>query len=213
MLTCLACLRRAFLCRYPRLSFADRLPFPQTFLQRSRLTQAPAHSTWASIKKGHHVREIRKNLKRASRPGKAISAEGATAYSKKISKPVERTLQARAKNNELYETTMSASSENSVPENVSEEESKRRALHEMQYLQDPFRLAGHVQQLLRHDEVQRAYDLVLTSQKEGSRNIVSWNHLIDYHMHKGKVSDALWYYNQVCCSQLRLCTCAYLYPQ
>ncbi|KAL9625760.1 MAG: hypothetical protein Q9160_000080 [Pyrenula sp. 1 TL-2023] len=195
MLTCLACLRRAFSCRYPSPSLTDR--FPQTFLRRSRLGQGPAHSTWASIKKGHHVREIRKNLKRASRSGKAISAEGATAYSKKISKPVERTLRARAKNNELYETTMSVGSENSLQENVSEEESKKRALHEMKYLQDPFRLAGHVQQLLRHDEVQRAYDLLLTSQKEGSRNIVSWNHIIDYHMHNRKVSDALWYYNQM----------------
>lgn len=76
--------------------------------------------------------------------------------------------------------------------------SKQKAQQEMQYLRDPFRLADHVQKLLQHGEVQRAYDLVLVSANEGSRNIVSWNHLMDYHMSKGKVSDALKYYNQVC---------------
>lgn len=194
MLTCLACLRRAFL------PLPLKIPTFDTWevFTPTRLNRRVKHSTWASIQKGHHVREIRKHLKRASRPGKATTGENATAYSKKISKPVQRTLLSRVANNKTYDLTMSVDAKSKGSKTPTEGESNSRALREIQYLRDPHRLASHVQRLLRHGEVQFAYDLVLVSQNAGLRNIVSWNHLLDYHMSKGMVSEALKYYNHVC---------------
>jgi len=67
---------------------------------------------------------------------------------------------------------------------------------ELRYLHDPLKLADHTINLLKKDDYHKALELV----KMSSRNMsctVSWNHLMDYEMYKGRVSNALKIYNDV----------------
>lgn len=67
---------------------------------------------------------------------------------------------------------------------------------ELRYLHDPVKLADHTVNLLKKDDYHKALELV----KMSSRNMsctVSWNHLLDYEMYKGRVSNAMKIYNDV----------------
>lgn len=67
---------------------------------------------------------------------------------------------------------------------------------ELRYLHDPLKLADHTISLLKKDDYHKALELV----KLSSRNMsctVSWNHLMDYEMYKGRVSNAIMIYNDV----------------
>lgn len=67
---------------------------------------------------------------------------------------------------------------------------------ELVWLQDPVKLAENTISLLRNDDHEKALDTVrLASKKESCT--VSWNHLIDYDMSKGKVQKAVKIYNEV----------------
>lgn len=67
---------------------------------------------------------------------------------------------------------------------------------ELRHLKDPLKLAEHVVNLLRHDENSKALELVRLNSKNAACT-VSWNHLIDYEMHKGGASKAVSLYNEV----------------
>ena len=82
------------------------------------------------------------------------------------------------------------------------DEQKERSLkredleQELRYLKDPLKLANNTIKLLRTDQNQKALELV----KLGSKDVacvVSWNHLIDYEMSKGRINAALKLYNEV----------------
>lgn len=67
---------------------------------------------------------------------------------------------------------------------------------ELRYLHDPLKLADHTINLLKKGDYHKALELV----KMSSRNMsctVSWNHLMDYEMYKGRVSNAIKIYNDV----------------
>ncbi|MCJ1281408.1 hypothetical protein MMC26_000727 [Xylographa opegraphella] len=67
---------------------------------------------------------------------------------------------------------------------------------ELLHLPDPLKLAEHTLDLLRQDEHIKALAIV----KHASRIMpctVSWNHIIDYNMSKGRVSPAMKTYNDV----------------
>ena len=67
---------------------------------------------------------------------------------------------------------------------------------ELRWLKDPLKLADHTVSLLRQDDIPKAVALV----KLASKNIeciVSWNHLMDYEMSKGRVKSAVALYNDV----------------
>ena len=67
---------------------------------------------------------------------------------------------------------------------------------ELRYLQDPMKLADNTISLLKKDDFEKALALV----KMSGRNMactVSWNHLMDYEMFKGRVSNAMKIYNDV----------------
>lgn len=67
---------------------------------------------------------------------------------------------------------------------------------ELQHLRDPLKLAGHVRDILRKDDEKKALELV----RAASRNAectVSWNHLMDYGMSKGRVNPTLKLYYEV----------------
>lgn len=67
---------------------------------------------------------------------------------------------------------------------------------ELRYLQDPLKLADHTITLLKKDDYHKALELVRMSSRNMSCT-VSWNHLLDYEMYKGRVSNAMKIYNDV----------------
>ena len=80
-----------------------------------------------------------------------------------------------------------------------ERERKRtlaRLSSELKYLKDPRKLADHVAHVLEHDNEEKATALVRLSSR-AIANVVSWNHLIDWQMKKGKTKAALETYNEV----------------
>ena len=75
---------------------------------------------------------------------------------------------------------------------------KRNLLTELDYLRDPTLLAQNVSNRLRDDEYAQALDLVRVASSRMSC-VVSWNHLIDWNMAKGRVQQALKTYLEVRC--------------
>ena len=67
---------------------------------------------------------------------------------------------------------------------------------QLSYLKDPLKLADHVRKTLREDD----FDNTLALVRAASKNIqcvVSWNHLIDWQLSKGKMNAAIKTYNEV----------------
>ncbi len=76
------------------------------------------------------------------------------------------------------------------------EDADRTVSMHLTYLKDPLKLAEFVRKTLRSDNFDLAEKLV----REASRNIqctVSWNHLIDWQLGKGKMNAAIKTYNEV----------------
>ncbi|KAL8924429.1 MAG: hypothetical protein Q9208_004037 [Pyrenodesmia sp. 3 TL-2023] len=105
-----------------------------------------------------------------------------------------------------YEGTEKTSSESVVPResrNVSERSPKaldltkeKRLGKELVWLQDPLKLAENTISLLKDDKSAKAIDIVRMASKKASC-VVSWNHLIDYEMSKGRAQKAVKIYNEV----------------
>lgn len=77
-----------------------------------------------------------------------------------------------------------------------EAEIDRSVRKELQYLKDPLVLADHVRQYLREDEFDKTLALVRAASKD-VQCTVSWNHLIDYELSKGRMNAAIKTYNEV----------------
>ena len=73
---------------------------------------------------------------------------------------------------------------------------KKSLKEELRWLKDPLKLAERVVALLRKDEFQKALELVRLASKD-IQCTVSWNHLVDYEMSKGRVTNASKIYNEV----------------
>ena len=73
---------------------------------------------------------------------------------------------------------------------------KKSLQEELRWLKDPLKLAENVIVLLRRDEFQKALELVRLASKD-IQCTVSWNHLVDYEMSKGRVTNASKIYNEV----------------
>ncbi|KAJ9663588.1 hypothetical protein H2201_005549 [Coniosporium apollinis] len=72
-----------------------------------------------------------------------------------------------------------------------------RALRkELEYLKDPLELANYVRKMLAQGKEQKAADIVRLASKD-RQCTVSWNHLIDYEMSKGRVNAAFKTYNDM----------------
>ena len=68
---------------------------------------------------------------------------------------------------------------------------------ELPFLRDPLKLADHILGLLRQDEEKKALEMVRLASRRKAAFTVSWNHLVDYEMSKGRVSNAVKIYNEV----------------
>ncbi|KAL8995458.1 MAG: hypothetical protein Q9169_004799 [Polycauliona sp. 2 TL-2023] len=67
---------------------------------------------------------------------------------------------------------------------------------ELIYLQDPVKLAENTIALLREDDNQKALELTRRASKQLPCT-VSWNHLVDYEMSKGRIKKAVTIYNEM----------------
>jgi hypothetical protein len=67
---------------------------------------------------------------------------------------------------------------------------------ELRYLNDPLKLAQHVRICLRDDEFHNTLALIRAASKD-LQCTVSWNHLIDWQLSKGKMNAAIKTYNEV----------------
>lgn len=82
------------------------------------------------------------------------------------------------------------------PEPQEEPFSKSSLELELRWLKDPMKLAKHTVELLKGDQQQKALAIV----RLASRDVpctVSWNHLVDYEMGKGRVANGVKLYNEV----------------
>ena len=73
---------------------------------------------------------------------------------------------------------------------------KSRLEKELVYLKDPVKLADHTVGLLRQSDSPKALEIVRLGSKR-MQCTVSWNHVIDYEMSKGRVNRAMKLYNEV----------------
>ncbi|KAK5118115.1 hypothetical protein LTR62_004162 [Meristemomyces frigidus] len=74
--------------------------------------------------------------------------------------------------------------------------SDRHIRKELEWLKDPAKLADHVHYTLRCEEPEKALELCRTASKD-MQCVVSWNHVVDWHMKQGRIKDALNVYNEM----------------
>lgn len=80
--------------------------------------------------------------------------------------------------------------------------SKKSLEIELSWLWDMLKLSDHTLNLLQKDEFHKAYELLKLASKKYDCTI-SWNHLINYEMSKGRVASAINLFNDVCNSTER----------
>ena len=73
---------------------------------------------------------------------------------------------------------------------------ERALKKELLYLSDPLKLAEHIHYTLRCDNPDKALELVRLASREMSC-IVSWNHIVDWHMQNRRPADAMRIYNEM----------------
>lgn len=74
---------------------------------------------------------------------------------------------------------------------------QKHLLRELPFLKDPLKLANHILGLLREDEHKKALEIIRLASSKMVPCIVSWNHLVDYEMSKGRIAGAFKIYNEV----------------
>lgn len=80
---------------------------------------------------------------------------------------------------------------------VHKERSDREIATHLTYLKDPLKLADFVRKTLRNDDFDFALEIVRAASKD-VQCTVSWNHLVDWQLSRGKMNAAIQTYNEVC---------------
>jgi pentatricopeptide repeat protein len=158
---------------------------PLTFLYPH---QSRSHSTVQAIRKGHH-RQVLKEALGNKKPQKSNN-------SRRRNGPLPgevRDLLARENNRKHLL--------------IEENQSSASTQFQLQWLQDPLKLANAVLDRLRVGADHSALELIRGSEKQPQvdgeqlsrqiENVVSWNHVMEYYMHKGDIREALKVYNEM----------------
>jgi pentatricopeptide repeat protein len=195
MFECSACLRR-FLTSYatPYIRYtppSTRPIYPESrSLRRTADLNVRRAATLRALKKPHHRRDALETLKNS------------------------KALQLGVKGRKKRDVTKSSPGETDVPglnqgHMLTDKgllNLQRQADKEAQWLVDPLKLSETVVANLRDDNYQKAYQLVLASDRHGLKeglpqgavkNVVSWNHLIDYCMANKKPKEAWSLYQEM----------------
>lgn len=193
MLMCDVCTRRALFSLANATSFAT----PAILLNVQSLghTTSPLrivyrnNSTLASIKKGHHRKELFNALKKQRK----TDTENAIPPTK----PLGVRARFAAKNAEAAKTNRL----NRLEPEARNKYLERSMKEEARYLVDPLKLAHRVIEILREGQLQEALALVRASEKnndgKGVESVVSWNHIIDWTMGQGSPDEAWKVFNEV----------------
>ena len=191
MFSCSACFRRAITVLLRHLPSEPLLAQPRAGPRDLSRNYAQAtkrhHSTVESLQQGHHLRVLRKTLKKNSRIPLKLKAvrRGPSAVTR-------RNANARERNKSVYLSDDPASDQAAAGELYPAKER-----YQAQFLTDPLKLAKTVLQRLRISDVPGAMALVRASDREMVENVVSWNHIMDYEMSFQNVKEALKVYNEV----------------
>lgn len=191
MFSCSECFRRtvrSLLFDLPSTRSLPRRQGPRNSLTIFYPQRSRNHSTIQAIRKGHHRQILKKGLKNgpARVPNNARRRNGPL--------PGEvRDVLARENNRKhlsIEDTSISGSTQ-----------------FQLQWLQDPLKLANAVVDRLRIGADQSALELIrgsektiyVAGEKKGGTvdNVVSWNHVMEYYMHKGDTREALKVYNEL----------------
>ncbi|RSL50373.1 hypothetical protein CEP51_015355 [Fusarium floridanum] len=86
--------------------------------------------------------------------------------------------------------------EDGVSEEKTKERMNRNVMKELQYLQDPYKIAERVLAALEKDKFEEALFMTQKASKDYPV-VVSWNHLIDYTLRKQQLRKAIKLYNEM----------------
>jgi pentatricopeptide repeat protein len=150
--------------------------------------QSRNHSTVQAIRKGHH----RQVLKKALNEKKPLVPNNSRRRNGPLPGEV-RDLLARENNRKHL--------------SIEDNQTSASTQFQLQWLEDPLKLANAVVDRLRVGADQSALELIRGSEKQiyidGEKqgrqieNVVSWNHVMEYYMHKGDTREALKVYNEM----------------
>jgi hypothetical protein len=90
----------------------------------------------------------------------------------------------------------------SVGEQRKRDKLQRAVKKQLTYLEDPWKIAQHVDLALAKDRYDEALLLTQRASKE-HQVVVAWNHLISYQLEKQQLKKAIKLYNEVSCIRLR----------
>ncbi|KAK5104992.1 hypothetical protein LTS08_001265 [Lithohypha guttulata] len=185
------------------------------------------HATLASLNRGHHRRDLirlnagsKKKLsplgaKRRKEPWPLTKSERQDALARDRNRAALRSERAEeeeqdededdsirpSETKELVLSEQGSGSRSKELLNKQEKEDRklaRRASKEVeQFYQDPLKLADGVLKRLKIPDIEGALRLVRASETFEIKNIVSWNHCIDWYMGQGEVKQALKIYNEL----------------
>lgn len=193
MFSCSTCLRRAIrnlISDAPTTNRTSSRPRHHESLAFLYPQQSRAHSTIQAIRKGHHKQAIKKTFLDSQKNGVRLT------NIKRRNGPLPgdvRDVLAREHNRRhllIQEESVSSSTQ-----------------FQLQWLQDPLKLANAVMDRLRIGADQDALELIRGSEKTGRvdgenkgrlvENVVSWNRIMEYYMYKGDIREALKVYNEM----------------
>ncbi|RMZ81498.1 hypothetical protein DV738_g2293, partial [Chaetothyriales sp. CBS 135597] len=200
MFNCSGCLLRACRCLLPDFTPAQSsYRLAQSSSRRPFSSTPSAHSTLRQLSKGHHRRVYVDTLRELEKKGAKYPES--TKRNKARERPADlRNLKA-IDNNERHLAV--------DPDRYALQQA---AAKEVEWINDPLRLAERVLTLLRDDgpsgphAFNKALELVRASEKRSTvsgrpqgviDNVVSWNHLIDWCMEKGTPRDAFKLFNEM----------------
>ena len=160
-----------------------RNPASLTFLYPR---QTRSHSTIQGLRKGHHRHVL----------GKALAKDDLRPKSRRRNGP----LPAEVKD-------VLARENNRKHLAIGDESVSGSTQFQLQWLQDPLKLANAVMDRLRIGADEQALELIQGSErtvyvdgvKKGGHidNVVSWNHVMEFYMHKGNTREAMKVYNEM----------------
>ncbi|KAL9065765.1 MAG: hypothetical protein Q9157_007363 [Trypethelium eluteriae] len=178
MLDCPACIERCFRAVVGR---------PHLFPASSRQV-SPYTLRWVNQSRS---RPYSTAVERSRKLGFLTSSEEARRAAK------ERRYPQKAENAKILAYKHRAhESKHDAPATLSQADQEQLRL-ELAYLKDPLKLSDRVWDLLHQDNVEKAMVLARMASSKNMQCVVSWNHIIDWMMSRGKANAAMKAYNEM----------------
>lgn len=197
MFACSSCLRRSLrsliILDLQTVQSERLLPCNNTC--RSSTTSTRKHATIASIQKGHHLRALKEAFQDPDRkPESRALSKGSVA--------VKRRNDRAREHNKMH---LDIKKEGEEYNFLSKYTTNKALQTELKWTGgDALKLAKSVLDKLKAEDTQSALEMVRLSEKlsdvngqKGVDSVVSWNHIMDYHMSKSMTREAFKVFNEV----------------